>query len=246
LEFWHGVTLHGTQFLDPDRSRWPTSYFGHGSGIGIALDQLAPQTGRSIGVVGLGAGTLASYGRTGDRITFYEIDPAVIALARAPFTYLAQSAANITLVPGDGRLALAAQAARGGDPIFDVLVLDAFSSDAVPIHLLTAEAMDIYLRLLKPGGLIAVNFTNRLIDLRGVLTGLSRRYGMDFAFVENTPPPNEPWLYPSRWCLLTRDPELLTRLPAAPGVRKPPAEQFAPVLWTDDHSSLRDVLPQTF
>ncbi len=243
LELWHGVTVHGTQFTDVERSHWPTAYYGHSSGAGLALDRLVPQAGRTIGLVGLGAGTLASYGRRGDRFTFYEINPAVIALARAPFSFLRESAADIDVVAGEARLALAAEVRRGGAAGFDVLVLDAFNSDAIPVHLLTVEAMEIYLARLKPNGLIAVHLTNRHLDLRGVMVGLARHFRLDFVIVEDAPKREAYWLDASRWCLLTRDPDMLRPwLPASADARRALEEQFHPVLWTDDRSSLLSVL----
>lgn len=243
LELAHGSTTHGTQFQLAARAGWPTTYYGPTAGVGWALDTLKSGFSRHIGVIGLGAGTLATYGRDGDTFTFYEINPAIAAIARSHFIFLKQSAAQTRIILGDARLELEAQARRGDFQRFDVLVLDAFSSDAIPVHLLTAEAAETYLAHLKPDGIIAVHLTNRFLDLRGVVTGLARRFQLDCLILEDKPPPEKFWVNESRWCLLTRDRELLkTRLPASPEARRALEEKYHPILWTDDHASLFSVL----
>jgi hypothetical protein len=242
-ELSHGSTEHGSQFQSASRADWPTTYYGASSGVGFALDTLKPGASRRIGVVGLGAGTLASYGRAGDRFTFYEINPAIVSIARAPFTFLKSSAAQIKIMPGDARLELEDQARRGDFQHFDVLVLDAFTSDSIPTHLLTVEAVQIYLHHLKPDGILAVHTSNRFLDLRGVAAGLARRFQMDCLILEDKPNPDKFWLNPSEWCLLTRDPQLLSRwLPASPELKRALEQSYHPVLWTDDHASLLSVL----
>jgi spermidine synthase len=129
----HGTINHGAQFVDSVKARMPLTYYTESSGVGLAIDNLTVPTGRRIGVVGLGVGTLAAYGRQGDIFRFYEIDPAVEPIARKWFTYLDSSIGTVEVVTGDGRLALE----REANQHFDLLVLDAFSSDAIPIHLLT-------------------------------------------------------------------------------------------------------------
>jgi hypothetical protein len=239
----HGVTTHGAQFRAPEQARVPTTYYGAKSGVGVALESLKTGAGRHVGVVGLGVGTLAAYGRAGDRFTFYEINPAVFAVAQSPFTYLQSCPARLDVVPGDARLSLQAEAARGEWRQFDVLVLDAFSSDAIPAHLLTAEAMELYLGHLKPDGIVAVHVSNNYLDLRGVLVGLSQRFSMDFVIVDDAPKTGEFWLSLSRWCLLTRDKTLLRQwLPQSPEARAALEAGYHPVLWTDDHASLLRVL----
>jgi hypothetical protein len=133
----HGSIVHGTQIFSPELMRVPTTYYARESGVGLALAACCGQRGRRIGVVGLGTGTVAAYGRAGDRMRFYEINPAVEPVARNWFTYLRQTAAEVTVVGGDARASLAREAPQG----FDVLVVDAFSGDAIPLHLLTVEAM---------------------------------------------------------------------------------------------------------
>ncbi len=166
--FYSGTTVHGTQYLNPEYKNRPTGYFTPYSGVGIALNAVRKQ-GRKVGVVGLGAGTLASYGRPGDVFTFYEINPACLDIARQYFTYLDDSRARIETKLGDGRLSLEQEEPQG----FDVLVLDAFTSDSIPMHLLTLEAFEIYLRHLNPDGVICVNISNRHVNLAPVLKALS-------------------------------------------------------------------------
>ncbi len=142
----HGTIIHGKQFLEPDRRDWPTSYYGRASGIGLALLDAREHAPLRVGVVGLGAGTLAAYGRAGDVFRFYDINSDVVGLARSEFTFLEDSPAKVEVALGDARLSLEREPAQN----FDVLALDAFSSDAIPVHLLTVEAFKTYLRHMKP------------------------------------------------------------------------------------------------
>ena len=179
---------------------------------------------RHVGVVGLGAGTLAVYGRSGDEFTFYELDPEVHALAAAHFTYLSDSPAEVTVKIGDGRLLLA-----GESVIFDVLVLDAFSSSAVPVHLLTLEAFEIYASRSQPGGLIVVNVTNRHIDLQPVVTAAARHLGLQWARVAE-PGDTLDGTLDSEWIIMGAD-------IAAHGFR-PVVDTSTASPWTDDFSNL--------
>ena len=163
---YNGTILHGMQFLSPDRSRLPTTYYGPRSGAGLVL-QAGGSANRKVGIIGLGVGTLAAYGRPGDRFRFYEINPAVIGIASSYFRFLKESRAAIEVVPGDGRLALGREPAAS----FDVLILDAFSGDAIPVHLLTKEAFQEYFRRLRPDGVVAVHLTNKYLDLASVVEG---------------------------------------------------------------------------
>ena len=166
--FYSGTTVHGTQYINPEHRKRPTGYFTPFSGVGVALNAVRKQN-RKVGVVGLGVGTLASYGRPGDVFKFYEINPACLDIARKYFTYLEDSHARIETKLGDGRLNLEHEEPQN----FDVLVLDAFTSDSIPMHLLTLEAFEIYLRHLKPDGVICVNISNRHVNLVPVLKAVS-------------------------------------------------------------------------
>lgn len=161
----HGVINHGEQILDAKFRREPISYFCRGTGIAHAMLAGQPGVPRRIGILGLGCGTLAAYGRAGDTIRIYEINPLVLEISRSEFTYLNDTPAHVETVLGDGRLSLEREPSQQ----FDVLVMDAFSGDSVPVHLITREAFQTYLRHLKPGGILAVNVSNRHLDLRPVM-----------------------------------------------------------------------------
>jgi hypothetical protein len=237
----HGRITHGMQFTAPGRRALPTAYFGPGSGVGRALlsgsgseASARPGEGRRLGVLGLGVGTLGAYGKAGDLIRFYEIDRAVADAARDHFTYLDRSAARVEVVIGDGRLCLAREPSQG----FDLLVLDAFSSDAVPVHLLTFEAFSVYLRHLAPGGVLAANATNRHLDVDRVLAGSARAHRLDIGVVE-TPADGARGLRRARWLLMARRPEALRPLLED----TPPARGIGPpVHWTDARSNLLQVV----
>ncbi len=228
--FFHGNTLHGVQSLDARKRVEPTLYFGPDSPIGGVFAAFGGVF-RRVGVVGLGAGTLAAYGRPGQAFDFFELDPDVISLARRWFTYLADSRAAVSTVPGDARLSL--ERAPGG---YDLLVLDAFSGGAIPVHTLTREAFALYEGKLAPGGLIAVHVTNRFLDLRPVLAAEARDAELgavakqtDFALMK------EEHFY-SSWVVLSRDDEKLRCLRAAgwePLAASPQARA-----WTDDYASI--------
>jgi hypothetical protein len=168
----HGATMHGTQFVDPERRRTPTAYYGWTSGAGRALEEHPARIAGPIhaGIVGLGVGTLARYGRPGDRFRFYEINPAVIDFARAHFTFLADSKAAVAIIEGDARLRLQQKTPQA----FHLLIVDAFSSDSIPVHLLTAECAQVYRRHLAPGGWLVLHISNRTLDLEPVVEAMAQ------------------------------------------------------------------------
>ena len=157
----HGQIIHGKQYLSPERAHLPLTYYSYGSGVGRALLAKQSDGPLRVGLVGLGAGTLATYGRAVDTYRIYEIDPLVVEIARSQFSFLANNPAQTDILMGDARLTLNSQHAQQ----FDVLVIDAFSGDSVPLHLLTKEAFAIYARHLKPNGILALHVTNRFLDL---------------------------------------------------------------------------------
>ena len=163
----HGSILHGTQFLSASKRRLPTTYYGQSSGAGLAMRHHHAGQNRNIGVVGLGVGTLATYGTQHDRLSFYEINPDVIRMAREYFSFLQDTAAETLITLGDARLSLEQQLPQE----FDILILDAFSGDAIPTHLLTAEALQVYLRHLKRDGLLCIHISNLHFDLRPLSSG---------------------------------------------------------------------------
>ncbi len=231
---YHGSILHGVQFLEPEHKRNPTTYYGEQSGAGLALRFHRTNSPRHIGVVGLGVGTLATYGQKADRLRFYEINPDVITLAQQYFTYLSDSPAKSTMVLGDARLSLEQEPNNQ----FDVLVLDAFSGDAIPTHLLTHEAGQLYTRHLKPDGILCIHISNLHFDLRPVVLGLARDLGMQATCVE-APADESRGQLMCHWMLLTREalpPELLNDAHEVEGL---PSKS---IQWTDEWSNLLSVL----
>jgi spermidine synthase len=231
---YHGMTLHGEQYLSPENRRWPGSYYSSSSGIGRAI--AAAQDGpRRVGVIGLGAGTLAAYGRPGDVYRIYEINPRVFALADSEFSYLRDSEARIERVLGDARLALEREAPQG----FDVLAVDAFTGDSVPAHLLTVQALDIYLRHMKPDGVIAFHVSNRYLALDAVAAKLAQARGLHAVRIEDDPEAVD--VERSIWVLVARDAQALER-GALHGAGAAPEPVAGLAAWTDDFNNLFEVL----
>jgi hypothetical protein len=238
----HGVTSHGLQFTGEPQATWPTTYYAESSGIGLTLEHLPPLPRRNIGLVGLGTGTLASYGRIGDTVRIYEIDPLVEHLARSRFTYLARSPANVSVILGDARLSMERELAEQQKQSFDVLALDAFSSDAIPIHLLTKEAFAIYLAHLKPDGVIAVHTSNRYLDLEPVVKTVANEFGLHVVTIVDNPPTKKWWVFRTTWMLLTQNEALLNRPEIRDAAAKNEASTKSVALWTDDHASVYEIL----
>jgi SAM-dependent methyltransferase len=231
----NGTIEHGAQFLSPARADLPTAFFGSASGIGILLLDRQHQGPLSVAVVGLGAGTIAAYGREGDTYTFYEINPLVIQVANSDFTFLRDSKARISVVPGDGRISLS----RENGKKFDVIAVDAFSGDAVPVHLLTREAMQLYIRQLANGGVLALHVSNKYLDLVSVVSALASDLGLYGLIIHNEPDPARA-VRRSTWVLLSPDPGV---------IESGPLRQAGLILrpstvppWTDDYSDLLRVM----
>jgi hypothetical protein len=230
----HGVIMHGEQYLAPERRKEPTTYYGATSGIGRAIKVLnAP--GTRVGVVGLGTGTLAVYGRKGDIYRFYEINPQVVEVANREFSFLADSGAAIEHVLGDARLAMEREAPQN----YDILVIDAFSSDSIPVHLITREAMAVYLRHTKPGGVVAFHVTNRFLHLAPVVKRIADEYGLHIALVADDAEDSD--LARTDWVLVTRDAALLEREEIANFIGE--IEDILGLgVWTDDFNNLYQIL----
>jgi SAM-dependent methyltransferase len=225
----HGRIIHGMQLIGDSRSRSPTTYYAPDSGIGLAISETRRAMGQRVGVVGLGTGTLAAYARAGDHYSFYEIDPNVIALARREFSYLNDSAGGIDVQIGDARLVLERQTPQR----FDVLVIDAFSGDAIPMHLLTREAFAVYARHLSEDGVLAVNVSNRYLYLAPVVKQSAAAFGMHARVVATFGDATRIY-YGATWVLATRVPELFSH--ASLRVAQPIGETLP--VWTDDYSSI--------
>jgi len=231
----HGTTMHGMQFTDA-RRRTPTTYYGPTSGIGIAMKR-APAMfgpGARIGVVGLGTGTLACWKQPGQRWTFFEIDRAVLDLSRdGTFTYVRDCTPEAAVRIGDARLELA-KFAPGS---FDLLAVDAFSSDAIPLHLLTAEALGVYRRVLARDGVLMLHISNRYFALEPQLAASLRRLGME-ARVLTDAPKRDSVLAASVWVAVARDPAQLAKVTAGRSEWAPLPEASGARPWTDEHASI--------
>jgi len=229
----NGSIRHGTQIFGSDQLRHtPTTYYTSDSGVGLALRFCCAGRARNIGVIGLGAGTLAAYGRPGDRIRFYDINPAVTTIAQNTFTYIRDSAAQVQIVEGDARTSLARESPQG----FDVLVVDAFSGDAIPIHLLTTEAMALYRRHLTPHGILAFHISNRHVDLAPAIGLLAASAAMQARRV-STGSAQQPGELASTWILVTADPDFFAQ-PQLSAVARLPEPRPDLKVWTDDYSAL--------
>jgi len=234
---YHGRIQHGTQLFGNGLRTQPSSYYAHDSGVGLALDLCCNGRPRRIGVVGLGAGTLAAYGKPGDEVTFYEIDPLVVRLARALFTYLRDSHATIRIVPGDARLSIARDTTS---PPYDVLVLDAFSGDAIPIHLLTAQAIALYRRHMQPDGVLAIHISSQYLDLAPQLALQAQFSGLQAVLIHSDAD-DARGIFAADWVLMTAEQNLLRRTEIANATQ--PLRQIPGLrLWTDDYSSLLPLL----
>ncbi len=239
----HGTTVHGIQFTgNPVLERLPTTYYAPLSGIGLAMGALDRLYGRQarVGVVGLGTGTLACYAQPGQQWRFYEIDPAVIRIARdtGQFTYLKNCLPDPVIRVGDARISLEHDAATS----LDLLALDAFSSDAIPMHLMTSEAFATYARVLQPKGLLLVHISNRFLDLEPVVAAAARAGGWHAAKLYYQPPKYTAVASASQWIALSRDPAALRALEAGRGDWQPLKPRPGFLAWTDDYSTILPLL----
>ena len=231
----HGQITHGRQFTDPAKLDVPTTYYSADGGVGKTMQIKAEQGPLRVGVIGLGVGTLVAYGRKDDYFRLYEIDPLVIDIARKNFSFLARTAASTDIVLGDARLQLEREPAQQ----FDVLVVDAFSGDSVPIHLLTYEAFAQYFRHLKPNGVLAVHITNRFLDLQPVVKTAADHFAKDVKMVHADGIP-EKLVLRSNWALISSDPEFFKHPALNSAVRIRAQPSFRP--WKDDYSSIVSVM----
>ena len=233
----NGTIQHGTQiFGSEELRRTPTTYYARDSGVGLAMQFCCQGRPRNIGVIGLGAGTMAAYGSPGDRIRFYEINPAVEPIARNVFTYIRDSGAPVTVVEGDARTSLAQEEPQR----FDVLVIDAFSGDAIPLHLLTAQAVALYRKHLAPGGILAFHISNQHVDLEPPIGLLAKAAGMKSMRVSSFS--NDAiGEFSATWMLLTDNEAFFSQPEVSERVHQP-EERAGLRLWTDDYSSLLPVL----
>ncbi len=237
----HGTTVHGIQLKGPFQLL-PTSYYAFGSGVGRAMSLVEPLYGTHarIGVVGLGTGTLACYFRPGQSWRFFEIDPAVVHIARdsGKFTFLRYCLPDPDIAIGDARLSLAREPAASRD----LLVLDAFSSDAIPMHLLTREAFATYGRVVAPGGLLMVHISNRFLDLEPVVAAAAKEGGWRAIELYYRPNAIDPTASASQWIALSRNPRAVAALRALDRSWAPLVPRSGFSTWTDDYSTILPLL----
>jgi len=230
----HGVIMHGEQYRTPSMRDEPTTYYGRTSGVARAILE-SPPAPRRIAVIGLGTGTLAAYGRPGDVYRFYEINPDVVDVARSHFTFLSDSRAKVETVLGDARLTMEREAPQN----YDVIAIDAFSSDSIPVHLVTREAMAVYLKHLKPDGVLAFHVTNRFLRLAPVVKAIADEYRLRTALVVDDAEESD--LAKTDWVLVSRNGKLLEQEAIASAASE--IETIAGLkVWTDDYNNLFRIL----
>lgn len=246
LKLMHGQTLHGLQYQKKGLKMLPTSYFTKTSGIGIALSRHPRRVSEDpeekkmrIGILGLGTGSIAAWGQEGDYIRFYEINSAVIEFSRGKtnyFTYVQDCPAKVDIVHGDGRIAMERELRTGQKQNFDVLAVDAFSGDSPPVHLMTKEAVELYLSHLREGGILAIHVSNRYLRLEKVVLGISDALGIPSVMITS---PGDDWgAIRAKWMLLTRNREFLESDDVRAAVSEKPADYQDLGVWTDDYSNL--------
>ena len=236
----HGVILHGEQFARGPHKLEPGTYYARTSGVGVAIASKQNRGPVRLGVVGLGIGTLSAYGRAGDVVRFYEIDPDVVDLAWNRFWYLKSSPATLEFALGDARLSMERELKENRPQRFDVLAIDAFSSDSIPVHLITKEAIEIYARQIAPDGIIAVHISNRFLDLKPVLANIGAATGLAVRNVADAPS-KESGASSTDWVLIAKDARVFADEPLAERVEAiAPRPEFS--LWTDQFNNLLDVL----
>jgi hypothetical protein len=245
-DLYHGRIKHGQQFIATEETRAePSTYFMANSGAGT-LSHFHPKhlpfslEPMKIGVVGLGIGTLATLGKQEDTVRFYEINPDVETLARSHFYYLSDSPAEISVVLGDARSALENELATTGSQGFDILVIDAFSGDSIPLHLLTIEAFQLYLMHLNSGGALAIHVTNIHLDLRDPIRTVAKALNLHALWIEREA--IDPGEYYSSWILLSPTTETLDLISSTGLSTAWEKEEPRPILWSDDYSNLFRVI----
>ena len=232
----HGIIEHGREVFREDLVDQPTTYYGRNSGVGMAIQLCCPDHARRIGVIGLGTGTLAAFGRPGDVIRFYDLNPAVEPIARNLFTYLRHSKATVEVVPGDARVSMTNEPPQH----YDVIAIDAFSGDAIPVHLITSEALELYRRHLNPGGVVAFHVSNRYLRLASVVRQLADHAGMSSTDIHSADDDPKA-VFSAEWVLVTSD----TALASAFNVSADTEDVGVPKglrRWTDDYNSLLPIL----
>ncbi len=244
-KMFHGQIKHGLQFQDPKKMQIPTSYFSTNSGIGLAIQQHPKRLnnqGIHVGIIGLGAGNIGAYLKPKDKFLYYEIDSDVERIARQYFTYLNDGGEQIEVVLGDGRISMERELKEQGSRKFDILAIDAFSGDAIPIHLLTKEAFELYFKHLNSDGILAVQITNRHVELKPLLYNMAKKFGMKTVFVKNRRDRSR-GISSSTWVLISNNQKFMQNRKLLFNVKPWPASaQQKKSIWTDDYSNLVEFL----
>jgi SAM-dependent methyltransferase/MFS family permease len=233
----HGTIMHGEQYMGEATRRQPTTYYQRTSGIGAAIESKQEHPVK-VGVIGLGTGTIAAYGREGDVYRFYDIDANVIAIARSEFTFLGDSRAKVETALGDARLTLEREPPQG----FDILAVDAFSSDAIPVHLITREALGTYLRHMKPDGIVAFHVSNRFLSLVPVVARIAKELNAHASLVSDDPDDDDDKRSRSDWVLVSKDEKALAAPSIVAAGGEPAEDRPEWRTWTDDYSNLIQIL----
>jgi len=241
----NGRITHGYQYENQYASDWITTYYTYGSGIELAI-RLTPDKAKRVGVVGLGVGTIAGYAQKGDFYCMYDINPAVVNLSadeQMQFTYCFNArarGAQVEIVEGDARLAMEREFDSAKSRQFDVLALDAFSSDSIPVHLLTREAMEIYGKHLKKDGVLAIHISNRYLDLEPVVRRLAKELSYKMILIDSSDGEDvaQDWVYSATWILLSRSQEFMDKVKANGEIQADLSEVQNLPLWTDDYASI--------
>jgi hypothetical protein len=243
----HGQIQHGFQYQGIAWRRSPTSYFGEMSGIGLAINELrnlaTAETKRfptlRVGVVGLGVGTIAAYGRSGDYFRFYEINPQVCELADKYFSFLRDSAAETAVVVGDARIMMEREIKANQSPMFDILAIDAFSSDSIPVHLLTTQCAETYRQLLRPGGVLAIHISNRFVDLQPITRSIANQLNCSAVYIPSKADPTQ-GAFSASWVLISYDDEFLQSQKIQEASSTWDDDRI--LTWTDDYSFIWKVI----
>jgi hypothetical protein len=232
----HGAINHGEQWMHPARRRELLTYYCADTGIGRAMRVRTEGVPQKVGVLGLGAGTMAAFGRKGDDLTFYEINPIVPKIASTEFTFYPDSYANKRILMGDGRLSLERQQPQN----FDVLMMDAFSGDSIPVHLVTKEAFQLYFRHLKPTGYLVMHISNKYLDLEPVLARIASELNKSALLVE-TEEDESGDCFGTTFIVMAHSPEAF-QTKSFSGITGRPKTRDGVNTWTDDYSNLFRIL----
>lgn len=236
--FKHGLTIHGVQVISPQVKNVPNTYFHRDSGLGLMMQYMRKrEPAMRVGVAGLGVGTIAAWGRKSDQFTFYEIDQDIVTMANDYFSYLSDSLGEMVIKHGDARLLLQQELNEKREPAYDVLILDAFSGDAPPFHLLTKEALELYLARLQPNGAIAYHISSRYFNFSPIIHAIAKAKGLN-VMVLHVPGESKHSNSTSQWAIITRDQDCLDWMMANKAEKATVLTRTTSMLWTDEYNTL--------